>query len=81
MPSITMMPTRARTLSAIGAMEERNGSMELYVGGGERLHTPHGYSTIRLWIRRILRGMWRAGVDGGAGIGELGPGVGGYRIA
>jgi len=73
MPSITMMPTRARTLSALGALEERNGSMELYVGDGERRQIPHCYSTICPWIRKILRGMWRAGggVDGGAGNGEL----------
>ena len=72
MPSITMMPTRARTLSALGALEERNGSMELYVAGGKRRQIPHCYSTICSWIRKILRGMWRAGGgDGGAGNGEL----------
>jgi hypothetical protein len=27
------------------------------VEGGERRHPPHCYRTIRLWIRRILRGI------------------------
>ena len=72
MPSITMMPTRARTLSALGALEERNGSMELYVGGASVAKSP-------IAIAQFVRGFARScgacgvlgGVDGGAGNGEL----------
>jgi len=72
MPSITMMPTRARTLSALGALEERNGSMELYVGGASVAKSP-------IAIAQFVCGFARScgacgvlgGVDGGAGNGEL----------
>jgi len=61
-----------------GGEERLHGAL---CGGGERRKIPHCYSTICLWIRKILRGMWRAG-GGGRWCWQWrasGPGVGGYR--
>jgi hypothetical protein len=81
MPSITMMPMRARTLSALGALEERNGSMELYVGGASVAKSP---IAIAQFVRGFARSCGACGVLGGGGRWcwqwrASGPGVGGYR--